>query len=345
MGRRPFHAYLTVCSTLLAIALSPGMVFSGPGDQYYMQGRELLKTGQTHEAAKEFLKALAAFPDHVEARYQLALIYTGNVLTYENAERELLDLPEAAMRSGGQVRDDVLFRSGLALGKLYVKSGRHDKAIYLLKNVIASAPKGAALDDAHNTLGLALYYDRLYDEAIFELRRAIKHNPGNVKARFNLKTIRARLEHFQAGKIYVRMGDRDEAVAQFRRAIDLDPRFVEARHRLGVVLMEMGENKEALKELRRADSISNRYRKAHEIWYAEGIALRHLGQNGEALELFQKTVEAKPAFAAAHNQAGEILRQQEEYDQAILHFVKAIGSDPRTEYVRNLQITFQKKGK
>jgi superkiller protein 3 len=249
------------------------------------------------------------------------------------------------MRAGNQVRDDILFRSGLALGKLYVRSGRHDKAIYLIKNVIASAPKGAALDDAYNTLGLALYYDRLYDEAIFELRKAIKLNPGNVTARFNLKTIRARLEHFQAGKIYARMGDRGEAIAQFRRAIDLDPRFVEARHRLGVALMEVGKNTEALRELRRADSISNRYRKAHEIWYAEGIALRHLGQNGEALELFQKTVQAKPAFAAAHNQAGEILLQQEKYDQAILHFVKAIGSDPRTEYVRNLQITFQKKGK
>ncbi len=340
---RAFRSCLLSMAVFLLPSLIPGRGFAGPGDQYYTNGRDFLTLGKPSAAAEEFRKAIAAFPDHVEARYQLALIYSGNVLTYEKAEQEFLELPASAMRAGGQARDDILFRAGLALGKLFVRSGRHDQAIPLIKNVIASAPPNAPLDDAYNTLGLALYYDRLYDEAIFELRRAIKQNPGNVKARFNLKTIRARLEHFQAGKIYARMGEQDEAASQFRRAIELDPRFVEARHRLGVVLLEKKEYADALKELKRADSISARYRKAHEIWYAEGLALRSLGKDGEALKMIRKTIEMKPSFAAAQNEAGKILLDQGKYDEAIPYFVKAIGIDPRTEYVRNLQITFSKK--
>lgn len=343
MENRSIHGFPAVVAVFLLLALFPGQIHAGLADRYYTNGRELLTLGKYSAAAMEFQKAIAAFPDHVEARYQLALIYTGNVLTYEKAEQELLELPESAMRVGGQARDDILFRAGLALGKLYVRSGRHDQAIPLIKNVIASAPRTASLDDAYNTLGLALYYDRLYDDAIFELRRAIKQNPDNVKARFNLKTIRARLEHFQAGKIYARMGEQDEAISQFRRAIELDPRFVEARHRLGVVLLEKKDYANALKELRRADSISSRYRKAHEIWYAEGLALRSMGRNGEALKMIQKTIETKPSFAAAHNEAGKILLEQGKHDEAIPYFVKAIGIDPRTEYVRNLQITFSNK--
>ena len=331
---------------LLASILSPGDLrhaIAAPGDPNYAEGRQQLVAGQHRDAEESFRKALRENPDHVEALYQLALLHSRNVLTYEQAEEELLDLPAIASRVGGTGRDDLLFRSGVALGKLYLRSGRPQLANQLVRNVVASAPPGSALDDAFNTLGLALYYDRLYEDAIFELRKAVKINPENREARFNLKTIRARLEHYQAGKIYERMGEPEEAIAQFRKAIRLDPRFVEARHRLGAALLADGKAGDAIRELRRADSISTAYRKSYEIWYAEGLAMVALGMQDDALRQFRKVAETRPNFAATHNEAGKILLDRGEYEEAIHCFVRAIGIDPRTEYVRNLQIAFSKK--
>ncbi len=326
--------------------LSPILCHADPeeSERLYSSGRDFLTAGDTASAQKQFEKAVAANPGHAEARFHLGLIYSGNINTYDRAEQGFFDLAEIAMRSGGKARDDLFFRSGLALSNLYLKSGKTAQAGQLIRNLIASAPPNAPLDKAYNALGLASYYDRLYDDAIFELRRAIKINPNNIDARFNLKTISARLEHFQAAKIYSRMGERKDAIAEYRKAIELDPRFIEARHRLGVELSLNGQPTEGLKELRRADAIFSSYRRGYEIWYAEGLILLGMGRTDEALKLFNRVIDSKPKFAAAHNEIGKIHLQRGEYNDATNFFSRAIGIDPKTEYARNLVIAISRKG-
>ncbi len=312
-------------------------------EPHYVRGRELARSGRFDEAAAAFEKAVAEYPGHAEARYQLGLVYSRRITDYERAEREFLAVPEIAMKTGGRPRDDLIFRAGLGLGKLYVKSGRNDQAIRIVRGIIASAPAGAALDEAFNTLALACYYQRLYEDAIFELRRAIKINPANTNARFNLTTIRTRMEHFNAAKAYSRSGDRRQAIAEYRIAIGLDPRFIDARHRLGVELHANGQHAEALKELRRAASISRSYRKSHEIWFTEGQTLAALGRGDEAFRSFSRAVEAKPGFAAAHDEIGKLHLARGDASAAVNAFVKAIGIEPRTEYVKHLQAALAKQ--
>jgi len=328
-----------------ALAIGPSHAGTEDADRLYSRGRELASTGNFREAELAFSRAVEENPRHAEALLQLASLYSHNILAYGKAEKILLDMPEVAGKLTGKGRDDLLFRSGVSMGKLYVQSGRSRQAVALLRSVVAAAPPGVPLDDAYNTLGLVYYYERLYDDAIFEMRKAIKINPNSEDAKFNLKTIRSRLEHFQAGKIFSRLGDRERAVAEYRKAIDLDPRFIEARHRLGVELYLAGNALEALKELRRASLVTADYRKAHEIRYAEGLALLRLDRTGEAMGRFEQTVRGRPSFAPAHNEMGKILLEREEYDAAIDHFVKAIGSDPRAEYARGLQVAMTRKAK
>ncbi len=310
---------------------------------HFVRGRALVRSGRFDEAARAFEEAIAEYPGNAEAHYQLALVYSRRITDYEKAEREFLAVPDLAMKGAGAPRDDLIFRAGVGLGKLYVRSGRHDQAIRVVRGVISAAPAGAALDEAFNTLGLACYYQRLYEDAIFELRRAIKLNPSNTNARFNLKTIRTRLEHYNAAKVYSRSGDRQLAIAEYRAAIGLDPRFIEARHRLGVELHEAGQHAEALKELRRAASISRSYRKSHEIWVAEGRTLVALGRDGEALRSFSRALETKPGFAAAHDGIGSIHLARGDASAAVNSFIKAIGIEPRTEYVKHLQAALAKQ--
>ncbi len=302
-----------------------------------------MRSGQFDEAAKSFEKAIVEYPGHAEAHYQLGILYSRHITEYEKAEHELIAVPDIAMKAGGRPRDDLIFRAGLGLGKLYVKSGRNEKAIQIVRGILSSAPPTAPLDEAFNTLGLAYYYERLYEEAIFELRRAIKLNPANTSARFNLKTIRTRLEHFNAAKAYARSGDRRNAIAEYRIAIGLDPRFIEARHRLGAELHAVGDNAEAFKELRRAESISPSYRKMHEIWFTEGQTLVSLNRADDAFRAFSRAVAARPGFAAAHNEIGKIHLGKGESSEAVNAFIKAIGIEPRTEFVKNLQAALAKQ--
>jgi len=342
-----FPTSVSVLLLFLFSALNPCTAHSRTeeADRLYSLGRERIATGDFRQAEEAFAQAVVENPLHGEALFQLASLYSRNILTYGKAEDILFSLPEVAARIGGNGRDDLLFRAGFSMGKLYVKSGRTAQAVALLRNVIASAPSGALLDEVYTTLGLAYYYERLYDDAIFEMRKAIVINPDNADAKFNLKTIRSRLEHFQAGKLFSRLGDRRSAVAEYRKAIDLDPRFIEARHRLGVELYLAGDAQEALKELRRASLISADYRKAYEIHFAEGLALLSLNRTGEAMGRFEQTVQARPTFAPVHNEMGKILLAREEYDAAIDHFVKAIGADPKSEYARRLQVAMSRKAK
>jgi len=334
-GARPIAAVAAIVSFLMV----PRGAFcdTAAAERHYAAGRAHLAAGDTAAAAEEFEKAVSEDPAHAEARYQLALLHARRILTYDRAEQELLDLPDLAARAAGRSRDDLLFRAGLALARLYVRKGDYGQAIALARNVAASAPAGAPLDDAYNILGLAYYYERLYEDALGELRRALKLNPGNTEARFNLKTIRTRLEHFTAGKAYSRMGQRREAIAEFRRAIALDPRFIDARHRLGVELLEGGDPVEALRELDRAASLAPGYRRMFEIRYAQGLALEAAGRPEEALIRFEEAVRARPRFAPAYNRIGLIRMTRGETEAAVAAFVKAIGLDPRTDYIRNLQ--------
>ncbi len=305
------------------------------GERSYSSGRDFLAAGDIRSAQKSFEEAIARNPDHAEAHFHLGLLYSQNINTYEKAEQEFFGLAEIAMRIRGKGRDDLFYRTGLALGGLYLKSGKTLRAGQLVRNVIASAPPDTGLDKAYNLLGLVCYYDRRYDEAIFELRRAIKFNPNNVDARFNLKTIRARLERYNAAKIYSRMGERKEAIANYRKAIEIDPRFIEARQRLGVELNADGHPVEGLKELRRAESISSGYGRTYEILYEEGRILAGMGRTEEALRVFERVISSKPRFAAAHNEVGKIRLERGEYDEAMHSFSRAISCDPKTEYTRN----------
>ncbi len=336
-------AALAALSLVPSTLVLPAVASVESSEPHYIRGRELARSGQFDEAARAFEKAIVEYPGHAEAHYWLGLVYSRRILDYGKAEREFIAVTDIAMNSGGRPRDDLIFRAGVGLGKLYVKSGRNEMAIQIVRSALAAAPSTAHLDEAFNILGLAYYYQRLYDDAIFELRRAIKLNPANTSARFNLKTIETRLEHFNAAKAYSRTGDHRQAIAEYRIAIGLDPRFIEARHRLGAELNAAGDHADALKELRRAASISPSYRKMHEIWFAEGQALAALGRDDDALRSFARAIEAKPGFAAAHNEIGKACLRRGEFTAAVNAFIKAIGIEPKTEYVRNLQVALARQ--
>jgi hypothetical protein len=103
-----------------------------------------------------------------------------------------------------------------------------------------------------------------YDQALEKFDRAAKDLPGNATVEFNrgvtlhkldkqedaLSTLNHALDldtkgelkeriHYNLGNVYAAMNKKKEAIAEYRKALKLDPRDEEARHNLEVLLRDI----------------------------------------------------------------------------------------------------------
>jgi Flp pilus assembly protein TadD/DNA-binding transcriptional MerR regulator len=76
-----------------------------------------------------------------------------------------------------------------------------------------------------------------------------------------------------------------------------------------------------------------------------GMALYHLGELEQALEAFQKAAELSPQDPTAHFNLGCVLEDMNDLDEAILHFKKTIRLRPRHADAHfNLAMTYERSG-
>ena len=92
-------------------------------------------------------------------------------------------------------------------------------------------------------------------------------------------------------------GKRDEAVACYRRAVELKPDFAEAHNNLGNALKDQGEFDEAIAGCRRALELKPDYAEAHNNL---GVAFQGQGKLDEAVACYRRALELKPDYAEAH---------------------------------------------
>jgi predicted AlkP superfamily phosphohydrolase/phosphomutase/Flp pilus assembly protein TadD len=59
------------------------------------------------------------------------------------------------------------------------------------------------------------------------------------------------------------------------------------------------------------------------VHYVLALALRRLGQEGQAMDCLQTALKQTPAFAAAHDELARILRRQKKFGEAALHMAQA----------------------
>ena len=162
-----------------------------------------------------------------------------------------------------------------------------------------------------------------------------------------------------SAKVLAGRGQVDEAIAQYRKALEIKPDYAEAHNNLGIrsgrprtgrrghrPLPEGPGNQARLRgspqQSRlssggpRADRRSHRpFQKAIEIKpdYAEahnnlGNALAGRGQVDEAIAHYQKALEIKPDYAEAHNNLGNALAGRGQIDEAIAQYQKAMEIKP-----------------
>ncbi|HKG12960.1 MAG TPA: tetratricopeptide repeat protein [Pyrinomonadaceae bacterium] len=140
-------------------------------------------------------------------------------------------------------------------------------------------------------------------------------------------------EAFERGKAAYRDDRDEEAVAAFKRAVEIDPDFAEAHYRLGLSYNVMKQTDEADKAFREAvklyEKTTRRDEKDSDAFYFLGLCYEKLGEYEDAVKALKESVKTSPTenddkyYALGFSQM-----KLAKYDEAVRAFNKALEINP-----------------
>ena len=148
--------------------------------------------------------------------------------------------------------------------------------------------------------------------------------------------------HNDLGLALARKGQVDEAIAHYQKALETRPRYTEAHVNLGNTLLQMGQMNEAIAHYQVA--LANQPRNG-QIHSNIGNALVRQGRLDEAIHYLKRALELLHASAGSHSNLGTALLQKGQLDEAIGYFQKALKLQPDFTAARqNLAAALAQKG-
>jgi Flp pilus assembly protein TadD len=127
------------------------------------------------------------------------------------------------------------------------------------------------------------------------------------------------------GNALLAKGQAREALAAFRRALELKPDYAEAHNNYGMALAKRGESEEALREFKEALRLKPKLATAHNNL---GIALKEKGRLAESRAELLEALRLSPDYADAHYNLGLALDEAGDPTGAEREYRSAICSDP-----------------
>jgi tetratricopeptide (TPR) repeat protein len=242
-----------------ALALDPSML-----ETYQHYGDLQLAMGAPQDAERTFKQAMDKQPALSGPRTSLAGLYLG-----QNRLARALDVLEPVLKSE-KPPTPALFIAGKACQGL----SKSQRGIEILRRAVALDPNYA---DAHHVLGSMLANEGNYKEGIPELEQAVKLAPDNPTYQYAL------------GNAYRSDRSLPEAAAKaraaFEKALEINPAFPTAHYYYGLTLEDSGEMEAALREYRRTLELDPKYLSAG---YRIGVVYKTLGKDKEAKSYLEK---------------------------------------------------------
>lgn len=243
-------------------------------------GWTLFQEGRTAEAVAEYQRAIANEPKHVKSHNNLALALV-----------ELGRLDEAATHFRRSLELEPKAEIYSDLGFVAARLGRPDEALANYRKALELDPHCAS---AHFNLAVASVMAGKYGDAEPHYREALAAKP-------NAETYNG------LGYVLAHQGRLDEAVVQFRKAIETDPKYTPAFNNLAGTLEKQGKLDEAETYYRR--SLDEKQSAA--VYNDLGAVLVKLGKIDDAAKQFRNALamdagnaEAKRSLAAIERTGG-----------------------------------------
>jgi predicted CXXCH cytochrome family protein len=130
---------------------------------------------------------------------------------------------------------------------------------------------------------------------------------------------------YDLGQALAKLGNLQDARHQYEQVIREDPNLAEAHNNLATLLVEQGETGQAIEEYESAIRSRPTYAEAHNNL---GRLFADQGRLKEAQDEAEEALRCDPAFAPALNSLGILNGNQRRMDQAIADFERAIKLDP-----------------
>ena len=266
-------------------------------EAHHNLGAIMEKQGRSEEAIEFYQNALKIRTHYAPAYFGLA-----NVLVTEGRVEEGIRNYYLAI----QFKPDYA-EAHNNLGGIYLKSGEYEKAT---QHYIAALRVKPGLVEAYNNLGIALMQTGKLEMAINQFQKALQLMPDFTKAQNNLRRALAiqkeldmeisRLQnllkdnpnnvelHFQLGNLYFRRGDPSEATQHYKKALQIDPKFVPALNNLALVT---AANKEYYKALTVFMDILNFVPDDAETHFNIACMYSRLNRVNESIEWLKKAID------------------------------------------------------
>jgi len=137
---------------------------------------------------------------------------------------------------------------------------------------------------------------------------------------------------FMRGNEYYRQGNYDSAIAEYNKALQLNPNDASAYNNLGLAYESLGQYQKAIEYLQKSLQLDPNDALAY---YNLGVAYGGLGQYQNAIEYFQKSLQLNPNNVEAYTNLGAAYVDLGQYQQAIEYCQKAIQLDPNNALAYN----------
>lgn len=131
---------------------------------------------------------------------------------------------------------------------------------------------------------------------------------------------------FQRATEKYNQGDYPGAIADYTRAIQLDPTFSEAYYRRGNAHAYLDEKTEAIDDYTRALAGDPGNAEVH---HSRGRAYADLGEYPQAIEDYDQAIERQPEYGEAYNSRGIARFTLDDKQGAIADYTQAINLNPR----------------
>jgi tetratricopeptide (TPR) repeat protein len=148
----------------------------------------------------------------------------------------------------------------------------------------------------------------------------------------NCQTSQTAADHWNRGRERYERGDIDGSLADFNKAIELDPRFAAAYAARAAARRRKGDLDAALADCLRVVELGPEDPVAYNIC---GNVRADRGEFDEAVALFTKSVELAPDSATDYYNRGRAYKSLGEYRQAVEDYGAAIRLDPRLSWAYN----------
>lgn len=296
-ARKKIFAALACAAFLSAFSFAQG---SRTAASLFDEGMGFQSERDWWNASEKYQEALKINPSYTDAWYRLAQC----VYQMDQSEAALEYLQSAKKYAPG--RSDILNLEGMAM----ISLGRLDEAQKIFEGIQKKSPND--IDSRFGLAELNLFRGRVSGaESLYA--DALKRNPGNAKALLSLALISAELGKSQQAERFVNQaiqtraenpqayyvasyldlknGDADSAEKRCMAALQVNPNYWKAYELLALIYFEQGRYADVINV---SDMMISRDRNNGRAWFIKGLALRKMGQNAKAIDIWSRGLDAVP---------------------------------------------------